>query len=300
MKKSFNIIGVIVSIIAVTIMTICLCILGFQKPVVKTFEKENLTEVMEKIDIERIFRDEKGNTTAMGKRIYAYFDNIGLTKEEVDMVVKDKKFKVIIGNYLGTMFLNGITGVEVIYPTKGELVSFIHNNYSRFQNVTKFPKDYKEEKITEIVSDNYSNVKKELDELAKDIKFDQIKHIDLIKKVMGINSWILIIAIIVSFAVLFLFRKVFKSLRLASIAGFINGILFTLIGLFGSKALGSFFVLKNYETIIEPILQNISKNMLIYGILLLVLSFIMILVSFFIKPKRISSVKEEVKQSEEI
>ena len=220
MKRS--IISIIVSVITVIVMTLCLMILGLQRPVVKTLEKESMTEIMEKIDIEKIFRDEKGNTTAMGHRIYGYFDEIGLSKEEVDMVVKDKQFKVIIGNYLGTMFLNGITGVEVIYPTKGEIVSFIHNNYARFQNVTGFPKDYKEEKIKEIVNENYTNVKKELDELAKDIKFDQIKNIDLIKKVMGINSWILIIVLMVASIVLILFRNFYKWLRLSSISGIMS------------------------------------------------------------------------------
>lgn len=292
MKRSFNVIGIIVSVIAVIVMTVCLMILGFQRPIVKTLEKENLTEVMEKIDIERIFRDEKGNTTKMGYRIYGYFDKIGLSNEEVDMVVKDKKFKVIIGNYLSTMFLNGITGVEVIYPTRGELVSFIHNNYTRFQHVTGFPKDYKEAKITEIVNNNYSNVKKELDELAKDIKFDQIKNIDLLKKVMSINSWLLIGIIIACAVILLLFRKLFKSLRLASISGFINGIFFLFLGLFGSNLMSSFIDLKDYKSLLEPIIENISKNMLIYGILLIALSIIALVVSFFIKPK---TVKEEIK-----
>ncbi len=296
MQKVLKVIGVITAAIAMVVLTICLLALGVKKPVEKTFEKESMTEIMEKIDIWKLmYKDGKkgGSPTALGTRVYNYFDNIGLTKEDVDNVVQDKAFKSIIGNYLGTMFMNGITGVEVIYPTKGELVNFLHTNYSRFQNVTGFPKDYREDKITEIVDNNYSNVKKELNEIAKEIKFDQVKHVDLIKKVFSINSWILIGIVIVCLIALILIASITRGLRLAGIAGLIAGVIFTIIGLLGSKVIGSFVDFKDYQSVVEPVINSIAKNMLIYGIILLALSVVAIAISFFIKPKTKVEVKEE-------
>ena len=206
MKKGSNIVGILLSIVVIIAFFVLELMLGVERPVNKTMRVENLSMLMEKINIERIFRDEKGVLKPQGKRIYEYFDKIGLPRDDVDEVVKDKAFKKIIGNYLGTMFVHGVTGTEVVYPTKAELVNFIHKNYDRFQKVTDFPEEYDQEEITRIVNENYKNVKYELDELSKDINWDKIGNVSLIKKIMGTKEILIIGGLVLCIALLIVFR----------------------------------------------------------------------------------------------
>ena len=284
MKKGLNILGVFLSFLVIIVLLGLEFLLGLKVPVNKTMEVESLSEIMEKIDIERIFRDENGKEKPMGTRIYNYFDKIGLAREEVDKVVKDKRFKVIIGNYLGTMFMHRVDKTEVIYPTQSALVDFIHQNYNSFQHVTDFPKDYKQEKIEEIVSDNYGNVKKELDELSKDIKFDEIKELATIEEILSTKTILVVGGIVLCIVLLIIFRHSFyKWLKWASFPTIINGVIFVCIGLLGTSFLKDRIDYGQYDFILEPIISKIAENITIFGAIALGVGILMVIIHHFIK-----------------
>ena len=306
MKSGKNIIGIILSIIVIIAFFGLELLLGIERPINKTMEIENLSEIMEEIDIERIFRDEKGNQTAMGTRIYHYFDDIGLSKAEVDSVVKDKSFKKIIGTYLGTMFMNGINGTEVIYPKKAELVNFIHNNYKHFQKVSGFPKNYKQSEIEKIVDDNYGNVKYELVELSKDIKFDEISHIDLVKKVLSTKTMLIIGGLVLCIILLIIFRASFyRWLKWVSFPTMLSGLILIIGGFVGNRVVNLFVDFDKYEFILSPVITDMFKNMRLFGILEIVLGVIALIIYFIInkvfkKPAEELKIEELGEQQEEL
>ena len=294
MKKGLNTLGIVLSTIVVLFIFGLEILLGFQRPINKTMKVENLSEIMEEIDIERLFRDENGKETKMGTRIYGYFDKIGLTKDEVDSVVKDKSFKKIIGNYLGSMFMNGISGTEIIYPKKSELVSFIHNNYKRFQNVSGFPKDYKQAEIEKIVNDNYNNVRYELEELSKDIKFDKISHINILKKIVTSKTILIIGGLIFCTILLMIFRKSFYLwLKWISFPTLLSGLLLTIGSFIGNKIINIFVDFSKYDFLLQPIINDVLKNMRLFGICEIVLSLICFTIYIVIKNKKTKIKKEE-------
>ena len=292
MKKK---IAMILSVLVIIVFFALELLLGVERPVNKTMEVENLSTIMEKIDIEKIFRDEKGKEKPQGTRIYRYFDKIGLPRDDVDEVVKDKAFKRIIGNYLGSMFMNSVTGTKVIYPSKGELVSFIHKNYNRFKNVTEFPKDYREDKITEIVNNNYSNVRYELDELSKDIKWDKIGNVSLIKKIMTTKTILIIGGLVLCIALLMILRhSMYIWLKWVSIPTIINGLIILTGGLVGKGLLKLFGDFSNYDYILNPIVDDILKNMRVFGIIEIVVGIVAIIIYAVIakttkKPKEVEA-----------
>ncbi len=295
MKKGLNTLCIFLSVIVIIAFFALEFLLGIERPVNKTMEVENLSEIMEEIDIERLFRDENGKETAMGTRIYHYLDDIGLTRVQVDSVVKDKSFKKIIGNYLGSMFMNGVTGTEVIYPKKSELVNFIHRNYKHFQNVSKFPKDYKQSEIEKIVDENYGNVKYELNELAKDIKFDQIEHIDLIKTIMSTKTILIIGGLILCVVLLIALRKSFhRWLKWISIPTIINGAILIVGGFIGKGIINIFANFNKYEFVLNPIIEDILKNMRLFGILEIILG-ILALIIYVVIDKATKNSKENKK-----
>ena len=305
MKKIFDVISIILSVVVVVVFFTLEFLLGVERPVTKTMEVENLSVIMEEIDIERIFRDQNGKERPQGTRIYNYFNKIGLPRDDVDEVVKDKAFKKIIGTYLGTMFMNGITGTEVIYPSKTELVNFIHKHYSRFQKVTGFPKDYKQEEITRIVNENYGNVKYELDELAKDIKWDKIGNIDLIKKIMSTKTVFIIGGLVLCTVLLiFLRHSLYAWLKWVSIPTILNGIFTLTGGIVGKSIVKLFADFTNYDFILNPIVDDILKNMKLFGIIELALGAISLITYIVIskatkKPKiKHEEVKEEREEKE--
>ncbi len=297
MKKSSNVIGIILSILVVIVFFGLEFLLGIERPINKTMEVENLAILMEDIDIERIFRDEKGKEKPQGTRIYNYFAKIGLPREDVDDVVKDKAFKRIIGKYLGSMFVHGVAGTEVVYPTKGEIVNFIHTNYARFKKVTEFPEDYDQEEITRIVNENYKNVKYELDELSKDIKWDKISNVDLLKQIMTTKTILLIGGLVLCIVLLILFRKsLYIWLKWVGIPTIINGLILLTGGFIGKEIIKLFADFSNYDFILNPIVNDILKNMRIFGIIEIVLG-IIALVVYFVISKNSKSKKEEPKEN---
>ena len=300
MKKSKNVIGIILSILVIIIFFVLELFLGVERPINKTMKVENLSIIMEDIDIERIFRDENGKETAQGTRIYHYFDDIGLPRDDVDEVVKDKTFKKIIGNYLGSMFVSGVTGTEVVYPTKSEIVSFIHKNYSRFKKVTDFPEEYDQEEITRIVNENYKNVKYELDELSKDIKWDKIKNVDLIKTIMTTKTILIIGGLILCIVLLIIFRKSFYIwLKWVSVPTILNGIILFVGGLVGKGIIKALADFTKYDTVLNPIVDTILKNMRIFGIVEIVVG-IIALVAYVIIDKAKKPVQKEKTKKEEV
>ena len=298
MKKTLNVFGVLLSVVVIIALFGLELLLGVKLPTKKTMEVENLSSIMEEIDIEKIFRDEKGNEKPAGTRIYNYFKNIGLPREDVDEVVKDKRFKKIIGNFLATMFMNGIDGTEVVYPSKSELVNFIHNNYNAFQKVTGFEKDYKQEKIEEIVSNNYSNVKYELDELSKDINFDDIVGVDLVTKILSTSTILLIGGVVLCVVLLIIFRHSFyKWLKWASIPTIASGIVCLVVGLLGGYLIIPRIDFGKYEFFLKLIAENIIKNVAIYGALLFGIGLVLLIIHAVIKK---TLFKKEVHHDSEV
>lgn len=299
MKKNLNVISIILSVIVIIVFFTLEFLLGVECPVNKTMEVENLSEIMEEIDIERLFRDENGKEIPMGTRIYGYFDKIGLTRQEVDAVVKDKSFKKIIGNYLGSMFVNSVTGTKVIYPTQSELVNFIHNNYERFKNVTDFPKNYDQAEISKIVNNNYNNVKYELNELAKEIKWDKIPSIDIVKELMTTKTILLIGGLLLCIVLLMIFRKsYYKWLKWVSFPTMLSGAILLIISLVGNRLVNLFVDFGRYDFILDLILNDMLKNMCIFGVLEAVLGVIALFMYHAIKSALKS--KEKAKNVKEL
>ena len=305
MKKFLNFIGILLSLVVIIALLALELWLGIKVPIKKTMEVDNLSEIMEKIDIERIFRDEKGNEKAMGTRIYHYFDDIGLSREEVDKVVKDKRFKRIIGNYLGTMFMHKLDKTEVIYPSKAELVDFIHKNYNSFKYVTDFPEDYDQKEIERIVSDNYGNVKYELDELSKDIKFDEIKGFDTVEQIFSIKTIYIIGGIILCVILLVVLRHSFyRWLKWVSVPTFISGAIFIIAGLLCNTLILSRINYGEYSVLVEPVVNSVFNNIIIYGVISIGVGIVMAIIYYVInkivskKPKVVEKkeIKEEIKE----
>ncbi len=279
MKKGNNVLGILLSIVVIIAFFVLELMLGVERPVNKTMRVENLSMLMEKINIERIFRDEKGVLKPQGKRIYAYFEDIGLPRDDVDEVVKDKAFKRIIGNYLGTMFVHEVTGTGVVYPTKAELVNFIHNNYNRFQKVTDFPEEYDQEEITRIVNENYKNVKYELDELSKDINWDKIGNVSLVKKIMGTKEILIIGGLVLCIALLIVFRRSpYAWLKWVTIPTILSGLITFTGGVVGKPVIKLFADFTNYEAVLNPIVDDILSNMRHLGLIEMVLGIAAIIV----------------------
>ena len=305
MKKVLNVLGIIFSFLA-AIVIFALEVVLTTNVILNDFVKDDtLEEVIERIvSINNTegnlltFADtnSSGNLITYGdkadlknilNKLKDYLINYGFDEKEALEIVEDKEFKHIVNTYLESVILNEIKDTEIKYPSKEEIKSFVKKNYKTLNKIEVIKEKYTESTIETLVDDNYEEVKEKLDEIKEEVKIPELKEIVYLKTIINISPFIIMGAILIMFSILMLFRQSFyKWLLWSSVPTFLNGIIFSLIGIFGSKILNTIKALSDYSDLIDPIAKKMSTLMMKYGFISIVITVIMLTIYLIINNKK--------------
>ena len=305
MKKVLNVLGIIFSFLA-AIVIFALEVVLTTNVILNDFVKDDtLEEVIERIvSINNTegnlltFADtnSSGNLITYGdkadlknilNKLKDYLINYGFDEKEALEIVEDKEFKRIVNTYLESIILNEIKDTEIKYPSKEEIKSFVKKNYKTLNKIEVIKEKYTESTIETLVDDNYEEVKEKLDEIKEEVKIPELKEIVYLKTIINISPFIIMGAILIMFSLLMIFRQSFyKWLLWSSVPTFLNGIIFSLIGIFGSKILNTIKALSDYSDLIDPIAKKMSTLMMKYGFISIVITVIMLTIYLIINNKK--------------
>ena len=305
MKKVLNVLGIIFSFLA-AIVIFALEVVLTTNVILNDFVKDDtLEEVIERIvSINNTegnlltFADtnSSGNLITYGdkadlknilNKLKDYLINYGFDEKEALEIVEDKEFKHIVNTYLESVILNEIKDTEIKYPSKEEIKSFVKKNYKTLNKIEVIKEKYTESTIETLVDDNYEEVKEKLDEIKEEVKIPELKEIEALKTIINISPFIIMGAILIMFSLLMIFRQSFyKWLLWSSVPTFLNGIIFSLIGIFGSKILNTIKALSDYSDLIDPIAKKMSTLMMKYGFISIVITVIMLTIYLIINNKK--------------
>lgn len=292
MKKLKNFLGIIGSFVVSIILFVLLIVLGANIAAKNFLKISSFSNIVQKMDFQVIFVDENNKETQTGKRIYDYFSNMGISRKEVNTIIKNEKFKNLFGNYFGSILLKKIQkDTEIVYPTKEELYDFVNDNYTFFENVLKVEENDKNG-IKTIIYREYDYVHHELEKISKEIIEESIdnEYLNfLLKPILTIS---LIGGIVVCIILLMIFRRSFyKWLLWFYVPTMTVALTFLFISFFANKIILSILTenIREYKGLISPFLSNLSDSLLIYGIVLFILSVIAFVVHLFFKKQKLAS-----------
>ena len=303
LRKVLNVFGILLSAILMIPIFILESLLILNLVLNSLVSTDNLDQIMEQLmtfnnrnneilityaDTETFgnYKLESGkiNYSMFEGKIEEFLTNYGFEKEEATKIVKNKDFKDMVTNYLESVALNKIKDSEIRYPTEDEIKKFIKDNYQLFEKVKMISGKYNQKDVDEFVSENYDTVKEKLTELNNEIEIPESKEWDLLKKLININPFVIIGIIFGTIILLMILRKSFyKWLIWFSIPTFLNGLLFSAIGLFGMRLVTSLVNLDNYIEIINPIAKKMSTLMIRYGIIFSIATAVMIIIYTVVK-----------------
>ncbi len=303
MKKFLNVIGIFFSIVISVILFLLEMLLITNIVLNIFFQDGTLSVVIERL-ISKNYQEEKVLLTYADSRTYGsinknkidfnsiegkikeYLKNNGFTEKEASDIVRDEEFKSVVNNYLESVVLSEIKNAEIRYPTKEEVKSFVKKNYNSLSKIKAISEKYNEETIDEFVEENYDEVKDKLEEITEEVKVPEIKEIEYLKKIVNINPFLILAAIIFSFILLMLFRLSFyKWLLWGSIPIFIGGILISAFGLFGIKLITTLAIFDDYTEVIDPIAKKMSTLMIKSGIIAIIITIVMLTIYLIVKNK---------------
>ena len=292
MKKLKNFLGIIGSFVVSIILFVLLIVLGANIAAKNFLKMSSFSNIVQKMDFQVIFVDENNKETQTGKRIYDYFSNMGISRKEVNTIIKNEKFKNLFGNYFGSILLKKIQkDTEIVYPTKEELYDFVNDNYTFFENVLKVEENDKNG-IKTIIYREYDYVHHELEKISKEIIEESIdnEYLNfLLKPILTIS---LIGGIVVCIILLMIFRRSFyKWLLWFYVPTMTVALTFLSISFFANKIILSILTenIREYKGLISPFLRNLSDSLLAYGIVLFILSIIAFIIHLFLKKQKAES-----------
>lgn len=292
MKKLKNFLGIIGSFVVSIILFVLLIVLGANIAAKNFLKISSFSNIVQKMDFQVIFVDENNKETQTGKRIYDYFSNMGISRKEVNTIIKNEKFKNLFGNYFGSILLKKIQkDTEIVYPTKEELYDFVNDNYTFFENVLKVEENDKNG-IKTIIYREYDYVHHELEKISKEIIEESIdnEYLNfLLKPILTIS---LIGGIVVCIILLMIFRRSFyKWLLWFYVPTMTVALTFLSISFFANKIILSILTenIREYKGLISPFLRNLSDSLLAYGIVLFILSIIAFIIHLFLKKQKAES-----------
>ena len=273
--KTFVFLGIIGSFVVSIILFVLLIVLGANIAAKNFLKISSFSNIVQKMDFQVIFVDENNKETQTGKRIYDYFSNMGISRKEVNTIIKNEKFKNLFGNYFGSILLKKIQkDTEIVYPTKEELYDFVNDNYTFFENVLKVEENDKNG-IKTIIYREYDYVHHELEKISKEIIEESIdnEYLNfLLKPILTIS---LIGGIVVCIILLMIFRRSFyKWLLWFYVPTMTVALTFLSISFFANKIILSILTenIREYTGLISPFLRKLSDSLLTYGIVLFILT----------------------------
>jgi len=288
MKKILNAISIVGSTFVSFLLFVLIITLGIDVSAKKFLNTTTFSKAVQEMEFQVLFLDEENKETATGKRVYDYFENMGITRGEVNKIIKNNKFKELFGNYFGSILLKNLDkDTKIIYPTKEELYVFVDDNYEFFKKVLKV-KENDKDAIKKIIYKEYDYVSSELEEIARELTKEPVKskYIDIILN--PILTWGVIGGITISIILLIILRKsLYKWLMWFYMPAMTAALTLGFISLFANKLIGLIVAesIREYSDLISPLLKNFSVPLLIYSIVLFVLSIIAFIIHFIFKEK---------------
>ena len=109
MKKVLNGISILISVLISLVLFVLIILLGADIAAKRFLKTTTFSEAVREMEFQVIFLDEENKETETGKRIYDYFDDMGITRDEVNKIIKNDKFKKLFGDYFGSILLKNDT-----------------------------------------------------------------------------------------------------------------------------------------------------------------------------------------------
>ena len=304
MKKILKIIGIIFSTILLVPLFVLELVLIANIILNTLVSSDNLTETLEQLmtynnrnsatlityasenTYGSIVNNGKINYSTIKGKLEEYLVNAGIDQEDAKEIVNDEEFKEIVTDYLESVVLNKIKDSEIKYPSKQEIKKFVEKNYSTLKKIDVINKKYNEDNIDELVDDKYEEIKNTLAEVEQEVDLKEVEEFVVIKEFININPYIIGLFILATIIIIMLFQASFyKWLLWVSIPTFLNGIIYSSVGLFGMRVITTLIDLNKYSDIIDPIAKKMSTLMIQYGIILIISTIVMLIIYSIIKNK---------------
>ncbi len=296
MKKVLNGISILISVLISLVLFVLIILLGADIAAKRFLKTTTFSEAVREMEFQVIFLDEENKETETGKRIYDYFDDMGITRDEVNKIIKNDKFKKLFGDYFGSILLKKINAeTEIIYPTKEELYDFVNTNYEFFKKVLKV-KETDKEGIRKIIYKEYDYVSLELKTIANELTKEKVesKYLDILLK--PILTWALIGGIVVCIILLMLLRRsLHKWLMWFYMPAMTAALTLGFLSLLANKIIVSFLTknIREYGSLIEPFVGSLSNSLLLYAAVIFVLSIVCYIIHYLCKNKNTEENKKE-------
>ena len=99
--------------------------------------EENITKIIEKIDLNDLLVDEKGNKTEIAADIYEMIEDAEIEEEALDKILESKSLRELVGKYIGSSVEAVLYDKEVIKPTVDEIVFVVEDNFDIIEEIAK-------------------------------------------------------------------------------------------------------------------------------------------------------------------
>lgn len=99
--------------------------------------EENITKIIEKIDLNDLLVDEKGNKTEIAADIYEMIEDAEIEEEALDKILESKSLRELVEKYIGSSVEAVLYDKEVIKPTVDEIVFVVEDNFDIIEEIAK-------------------------------------------------------------------------------------------------------------------------------------------------------------------
>lgn len=285
MKKVLNGLGILGSLIILFALIILEIALGLNLSLKKFLKTDKISEIIEKVEFERLFTDDDDKVVELDKDVYNIIDEKTAIK-----LFKNKELKKMYSDYLASSFISKIDEkTSVIYPTSKQLADFATNNYELVKDLSLF-EDVDQKTIGKYIEENYDNIKVELEKSTDDVEtFDfDTKYFDYV--IGDKTTYIILGLILFCIILLIIFRmSLYKWFLWFYISTMTVSLQYLVIGLFTNTFITYIMgaSAKDYKAFLSPFIKGFTNLLLIYGIVLFFVGIISFIVHKTSKPKEI-------------
>lgn len=276
----------------ITFNLMLLCIFNISE---KFLNKDKVEELINKIDIITILKDELGNEVDEILLIENELKDIGVATEGINAFIDSPDVKNFSTNVVSGVFDKIINNnLDNYYIQDSDVSNLIENNIDKLQTNSSLTQSQILEKLNTRVPNLVSNINKLIDKLCEKLETSELlvkyqEYVNMSINVLDIVysgiTYFLIIFTLITFIALLIFirRDIYKSLKWISISFVIPGLLIFILSYF----LINKFIIDNIliNNIIKIIVSGLNGYSFIYisiGAIIVIINIII----YFIKKYR--------------
>ena len=269
MKKFFNDLGVLGSIILTLVLSVLIFIYAVILNIKSVVSEKGMANTFKKINVVETLKTVEDGT--MWEDFVQLGETLNLSEEQFEQILNNDKVKEQVGTYLGEVLSSSLNNKKANL-TKEEIGEFLNIAVSEYNKISdiKISDTERNEIINSFDEEMINNINEELGSinLKEIVEPEYIQYIELADNLLfGSYTLIILVLIIIVIGLIALFRfSYYKWISYVKVSTIISGFLMALVGI-----LILIVPLEDME-IIMPIRKLLATKVFITAGVLLVLS----------------------------